>query len=189
MKKKIFSLAMVICCLSVIAGSTVAYVRTKTVAQAAVTTGKIDITLNNNSVPSEESHIEDETEYMEFHLGTVAPGDELGWDVTVTNEKDSATAYIRVKYMDEVAGAETEVLDIKENGFWTYKDGWYYYNEALESGETTESLFDAINVKVDLDNSVRGSDGKIMVYAQAVQRANNGENVMEAQGWPAMPKI
>ena len=190
MKKKIFSLAMVICCLSIIAGSTVAYVRTKTVAQTTVTTGKIDITLNNNSEPTEVP-VKDGTEYMELYLGTVAPGDKLDWDVTVTNEKDSATAYIRVKYVDEVANAESarEVLDITENDFWTYKDGWYYYNEALESGETTESLFESINVKVDLDNSVRGSDGKIMVYAQAVQRANNGENVMDAQGWPAMPKI
>lgn len=183
-------MAMVICCLSVIAGSTVAYVRTKTVAQAAVTTGKIDITLNNNSVPSETPVASSDTDYMEMHLGTLAPGDKLNWNITVTNEKDSAIAYIRLKYDDEITEADSasEVLEITENEYWTYKDGWYYYNEAVEGGETTESLFDAINVKVDLDNSVRGADGIIRVYAQSVQRANNGKNVMEAQGWPAIPK-
>ena len=190
MKKKIFSLAMVICCLSLIVGSTVAYVRTKTVATGAITTGKIDITLNEKEMPVGLNSAQDGTDYAALHLGTVVPGDKLDWNITVTNEKDSATAFIRVKYIDEVANTENprDVLKITENDFWTYKDGWYYYNEPVKGGETTEQLFEALEIELDLDNSVRGSDGTIMVYAQAVQYANNGESALEAQGWPAMPE-
>ena len=76
------------------------------------------------------------------------------------------------------------VLDI-DTTKWTEKDGWYYYNEMLQPGDTTPPLFTAVSFSENMPNLYQEATAKIDVKAQAVQAANNGDTVLEAAGWPA----
>ena len=69
---------------------------------------------------------------------------------------------------------------------WTEgEDGYWYYNKALESGETTAPLFDTVEFALKMGNEYQESTCVIDVTAQAVQTANNGSSALEAAGWPA----
>ena len=68
---------------------------------------------------------------------------------------------------------------------WTMKDGWWYYNTALQTGEITKPLFEKVVFSgPDMDNKYQLCTVVIDVTAQAVQQANNGTTVWEALGWP-----
>ena len=68
---------------------------------------------------------------------------------------------------------------------WTQKDGWWYYNTTIASGETTKPLFDEVVFSGPyMDNKYQSCTVVIDVTAQAVQKANNGATVWEALGWP-----
>ena len=68
---------------------------------------------------------------------------------------------------------------------WTLKDGWWYYNTAIKSGEMTKPLFEEVVFSgPDMDNKYQNCTVMIDVNAQAVQTVNNGETVWEALGWP-----
>jgi len=70
---------------------------------------------------------------------------------------------------------------------WTLgEDGWYYCKAVLLAGEETAPLFE--NVVFDIaamGNEYQNCTASVNVVAQAVQAANNGAAVEEAQGWPA----
>ena len=67
---------------------------------------------------------------------------------------------------------------------WTEKDGYYYYTKALKPGEVTAPIFTAVTFKADMGNEYQNATATVDVSAQAVQTANNGSSVMDAQGWP-----
>ena len=68
---------------------------------------------------------------------------------------------------------------------WTQQDGWWYYNTAIKSGETTKPLFEEVVFSGPyMDNKYQLCKVVIDVTAQAVQQANNGATVWEALGWP-----
>jgi predicted ribosomally synthesized peptide with SipW-like signal peptide len=68
---------------------------------------------------------------------------------------------------------------------WTYKDGYYYYNEALESGSVTIPLFKNVYFSADMGNEFTNSQILFTVRCEATQRNGNGEDPLAAQGWPA----
>jgi hypothetical protein len=69
---------------------------------------------------------------------------------------------------------------------WTEKDGWWYYNTAVQSGERTKPLFEVVAFSgPHMDNKYQDCTVVIEVNAQAVQKANNGDTVKEALGWSA----
>ena len=58
--------------------------------------------------------------------------------VTVTSREDSGPVYIRVKAF---AGSEYELRYLDESGKWTPgADGYYYYSDIVNGGETTAVL-------------------------------------------------
>ena len=67
---------------------------------------------------------------------------------------------------------------------WTEKDGYYYYTKPLKPGEVTAPIFTAVTFKADMGNEYQNATATVDVFAQAVQTANNGATVMDAQGWP-----
>ena len=68
---------------------------------------------------------------------------------------------------------------------WSQKDGWWYYNTTIASGETTKPLLDEVVFSGPyMDNKYQSCTVVIDVTAQAVQKANNGATVWEALGWP-----
>lgn len=94
--------------------------------------------------------------------------------------------YVRVR----VTASPEEQLEIggwdRQN--WTEKeDGYYYYNKALESGESTTPLFKEVSVKKEYEETIEGFE--VNVYQEAVQakmNAADGSSTTDAaQIWEA----
>ena len=110
-------------------------------------------------------------------------------------------AWIRVKYtltVYDVNGEEMEIpaeelakviLIDPDTANWTQKDGWWYCKDAAGTGEATKPLFREVAFSgPNMDNRYQGCTLYIQVNAQAVQKANNKETVLEAAGWPPEPE-
>lgn len=196
MKKKIFSLAMVICCLAVLTISgTLAYFTAEDTATNVITTGTIDIDLK------ETIGVDPETgEDIPFTDVTgVMPSQAIDKIVTVKNINDAMPAFVRVlvtptitlaqEYADKQDEIDLSLISIDYNTRdWTYneEDGYWYYNEILETGAETPALFTKVTFAKEMGNMYQGATVTIDVRAEAVQVKNNpGTTALTAQGWPA----
>ena len=186
-KRKILVCAVIISCLSLSAYGTIAYFTADAVASNVITSGNIKIDLKETAIPEEGGS----PVPFENRIG-VMPGTAVSKIVQVENI-GSQPAYIRVGVDKEIFLAEenTEEPDLSlvswdvNSDFWEEKDGFYYYKEVLETGQTSEPLFTEVVFDETMGNMYQNSKAEITVLAQATQVAHNGNNVMEAQGWPA----
>ena len=187
MKRKLLAGALMAICLSVAAYGTVAYFTAEDTAQNVITAGNIQISLEETAIPSDGGDpvpFEDVTGVM--------PGAEVSKIVQVENTGDN-TAFVRIRLEKEILladGVEGEpdadlvTMDINTQ-HWTEQDGYYYYNEPLAAGETTEPLFTAVSFSKDMGDLYQNSQAAITAYAGATQADNNGESALQAAGWPA----
>lgn len=185
MKRKLLILSVLAICIATLAAGSLAYFNTEQKARNVITSGNIDIAL-------QEWADKEKTEpFPENGVSGVMPGSEVTKIVEVKNT-GSSDAWVRVKVTKDISlaeGVEAQVdlgllkLDC-DKGYWTEKDGYYYYHEALKPGETTKALFAAVTFDSTMGNEYQNATATVDVLAQAVQTANNGESVMEAQGWP-----
>lgn len=187
MKRKLLFLAAAVICLSIAATGTLAYFNQEYRQTNVITTGKVDIMLN-------EWTYDDEGKKVPFKdLNGVMPGTSVTKIPEVENTGKS-DAWIRVKVekkilldgKEEIPQAEVEnliSLDINE-AWWTYQDGYYYYNGELEPTKTTEPVFTKVSLSKDMDNQFKNATITVDVIAQAVQVANNGDSAIKANGWP-----
>ena len=186
MKRKMLIISLLVMCLSLFAGGTLAYFTTIGKARNVVTAGNIGIDV-----------IERDAQGNPFEDVTgVVPGEVIDKIVTVKNTTEANPCWVRIGIEKEILLAPEKSgdidlslleLDINEE-FWTEEDGYYYYLEAVEPGEETEPLFRTVTFnKIKMGNLYQGCTAKINVEAQAVQSANNGGSVWEAKGWPKSP--
>ena len=186
-KRKILVCAVIISCLSLSAYGTIAYFTADAVASNVITSGNIKIDLKETAIPEEGGS----PVPFENRIG-VMPGTAVSKIVQVENI-GSQSAYIRVGVDKEIFLAEenTEEPDLSlvswdvNSDFWEEKDGFYYYKEVLETGQTSEPLFTEVVFDASMGNMYQNSKAEITVTAQATQVAHNGNNALEAQGWPA----
>ena len=189
-KKKTFSLAVILICLSVLGSGTLAYFTDSTTAHNVITTGNIDIEL-------QETQLQDgkEVAYNQEVFG-VMPGTDVSKIVRVSNEGNN-DAWVRVAVTKRITLAdgtpckEDPNLIIRYNlgtapEQWTYMqdEGYYYYNSILKAGQETTPLFKDVLFDKKMGNEYQNSTAQVYVYAQATQVDNNGETVFDAQGWP-----
>ena len=114
-------------------------------------------------------------------------------DVSIKNTGDTQS-YIRVKlvftWKDKDGNVSAQPVTDQDYKMdlnkvdWFEKDGYYYYTKALTPGEVTAPIFTAVTFKADMGNEYQNATATVDVSAQAVQTANNGATVMDAQGWP-----
>lgn len=187
MKKwKIVALCTALACLSIVASGTLAYFTASETAHNVITSGGVAIQLHEFSERGNEELVPWQD------VDGVMPGAEISKIVTVENT-GASDAWVRVKVDKTIILAdgdkgkpEVMKLDIKD-AFWTEQDGYYYYNDPLAPGETTPPLFTIVTFDPKMGNEYQGSTAHIDVKADAVQVANNpveGNNVLDAQGWP-----
>ena len=189
MKKRIFVLAVVLICLSVLASTTIAYFTDTDIARNVITSGGIDIHIIEQQL-SDGKLVDFPNEPI-----PVMPASTVSKIVSVQNTDEPA--WIRVIYTVTVYDIEGRTMDIPAEELakvigitpdttnWTMKDGWWYYNYAVKTGETTLPLFEKVVFSgPHMDNKYQNCTVVIDVDAQAVQAANNGTNAMEAMGWP-----
>lgn len=184
MKRKILIGALLCICLSILAGGSLAYYTAENTAHNVITTGGIDIAV-------QEWADEDKTEpFPEDGVDDVMPGTAVTKIVEVKNT-GSNDAYVRVKVdksIDLVGEGTPDlsllVLDMNDAEWTAGDDGYYYYNQTLKPGEVTAPLFTTVAFDPGMDNLYQNSSAAVDVAAYAVQADNNGDTVLDAQGWP-----
>ena len=188
MKKKILYIALVLICLSIITGGTLSYFAAGDTARNVITSGGIDVKIveqqlvDGKLLPYPETPVE------------VMPATTVSKIVSVQNVEE--TAWVRVSYTVTVYDSTGKVLEVPADELekvivispdsenWTEKDGWWYCNAALGTGESSAPLFEEVVFSgAEMDNKYQNCTTEIDVVAQAVQAANNGSTVFEALGW------
>lgn len=165
-KKKILSLALAASLAAVaIVGSSLAYFTDKEQKDNVLTIGNVDITLTEPGWDAEGSK----------DAPDAYPGEPLRKDPTVKNEgKNPAFVRIKVEGLDclgegNMITYRTDYVDDTLGENWVNgEDGYFYYTQVLEVGETTDALFDQIVIPTTVTNGFDGSYD-VVVKAEAVQ--------------------
>ena len=189
MKKKLFYIAVIVICLSIITGSTLAYYTTSDTARNVITSGGIDVTV------VEQEYVGGTLRPYQGQPVPVMPETEVSKIVSAQSNRQSA--WIRMNYNVAVYSSDGKQLNIPAEELdrvivitpnptnWIEKDGWWYYPDAIGGGSSTQPLFTEVAFSgPHKDNKYQQCTVVIDVTAQAVQKANNGSSVMEALGWP-----
>jgi len=187
MKKKILLLSLIAIFMSLVAYGTTAFFTYEGTATNVITTGNVDISLNEWTL-SEESgkRIPSSNDSIAIHPGAVVSkiaevqntGDNDAW-VRISVEKIITLA----DGIDAEPNVSLIELDLNTSS-WIEKDGYYYYCEKLHPGEVTEPIFTCVTFSASMNNDYQNSSVSVKVTAYATQTANNGNAVFEANGWP-----
>lgn len=179
MKRKLTVIAAIAICISILALGSLAYFTAQDNAENHITTGNLAIDV-----------VEIGADGQPFVNQTgVMPGDTVVKKVSVSNIGDN-TAWIRVKVTPTcTANGNALPMDGITLNYnttdWTYSNGYYYFNNPVDANNSTADLFTNVTFDAALGNEYQNAELIIDVEADAVQYANNGATVMEAQGWPA----
>ncbi len=187
MKKRIVLVCALVLCIGISVLSTVAYFTAEDTARNVITAGSLDIEVIEECENEEGELVPYPGEPIQ-----VLPGAKVSKIVSVKN--NDAEAYVRIKLDVAVKDPEGNALDadgavltVCSNEMWLANednDGWFYYNGTVKSGEITLPVIDGVEFSADMGDEFQGAVVEINVTAQAVQAANNGDNVFSAQGWP-----
>ena len=193
MKKKILALAVIAMLTSVIASGTLAYYTAEERAHNVITSGGVGIELVEKTKDANGA----EVDFPKEGISSVMPGTSVSKIVKVQND-GASEAWIRVQIeasLKDVDGSDlpltfgendTRAMDYEILDEWIDgEDGYYYYKKPVAAGEYTDILFEEVKFDAAMGNEYQNSTANIIISAQAVQTANNGNSVMEAKGWPA----
>ena len=187
--KRIIAVLAITSILAVMVFQTLAFFTAEDTALNRVTMGNVALILNDDTIDPET---EEPEPFPEEGFNLVMPGDVVDKIVSVTNDGDNPI-WVRIKLDRSIilAGEAADVdfnvlgLDLNDEDWTEGEDGWFYYNEILAPGETTENLFTQVTFPTSLGNAFMNAKVEIDVLAQGVQSQNNGLTVQEAAGWPA----
>ena len=186
MKRKILLVSALVICMAVSITGTLAYYQAETQAHNVITTGNVDIRL-------QEWADEAKTESFK-NLDGIMPGTSVTKIAEVKNTGKS-DAWVRVRINTtvtrKISDNESVLLDSSGIGLNLNETSWvksgdsYYYQKILAPGETTEPLLRGVHFDQTMGNDYAGVQVDIRLKAEAVQSANNGQTVFEAAGWQA----
>ncbi len=181
-KLKLATVALIALVLTLFSHGTLAYYSVIGKTTNVVTSGEIQFIIHEMT--------DQGTEFPKEGV-YVIPGDVVSKEVTV--ESDCAHPfYLRVKLVygidsKELSAEDCFKLNINQAD-WEWHDGWYYYKQIVEPGETTPEVFSHVEiVGSKVDNDYIGKTLQLTVVAQAVQSENNpitDGKTYTASGWP-----
>ncbi|MFR8088830.1 MAG: SipW-dependent-type signal peptide-containing protein [Lachnospirales bacterium] len=186
MKKKILLVAALTICLAIAVSGTLAYFTAEDTVHNVITSGGVNIKVVEK-MQNKDGVLVD---FPEEGMKGIMPGADVSKIVSVENTGESET-WIRVKVEAKITSADdkelpVDVMDYEVSENWHMDfDGYIYYAKPVAPGESTEILFDTVYFAPEMGNEYQNCTANIVICAQAVQTANNGKNVLEAQGWPA----
>ena len=181
-RRKLGLIALVAIVLSLFSHATLAYYTNISTATNVVTSGGIRFLIHETT--------DQGTPFPEGGV-YVIPGDVVSKKVNIQSDC-TQPFYLRVKLLygvdsQELTAEECLKLNINED-YWQHHDGWYYYCQTVEPGETTPYIFSQVEIIGDkVDNRYIGKVLSLTVNAQAVQSENNplvDGNIYTASGWP-----
>lgn len=182
MKRKLLILSLLVILAALTAAGTLAYYTDSARTHNVITSGKVNIDLLEWADEKHKEPFQDKTGVM--------PGTKVTKIVEVKNTGTGA-AFVRLRVETEVLSAEGEKmgpkhvrLDFNQTD-WIYQDGYYYYARSLQPGETTVPLFTAVTFAAEMGNTYQNATAHVNVSAYAVQSANNGDDPLNAEGWPS----
>ena len=188
MKKKIFAIAMMLICISIIATTTLAYFTDVGTSRNVITTGGIRLEL------VEQQLVEGALVDYPAEPIPVMPGQSVSKIVSVKGMEQEA--WIRMRFevtlynalgepMELTAEELARLVIIQPDGTnWIYSEGWWYCDLPVAAGVSTPALFDTVTFASNMGNEYQRSTVYVDVTAQAVQKANNGATALDAVGWP-----
>lgn len=179
MKKKILLLCLILALLSMASAGTYAYYNKNFVVTNTITTASLELTIHETGADGKPYPTDP---------AVILPGDVVSKVVRVENSGNQPM-YLRVKLTPGVndptlSAADCIHMDINHTD-WTARDGYYYYNKALNPGEITPALFSEVTfVGEKVTNAYLGKLFSLDVATFAVQSVHNGDSPLEAKGWP-----
>lgn len=192
MKRKLLIASVLVIVIASLSLGTLAYFNSSTIAHNVITSGNIDIELVEKTKDGDAL-----IDFPEGGIKGVLPGTDVSKIVTVKN-RGSGTAWIRVKVTSQITGKEAlpDAIEIGGekipvmtfaigNDWIDGGDGYYYYKNPVATGGTTTALLEQVHFAKEMGNEYQNCTANLIVEAQAVQTANNGETVLAAAGWPA----
>ena len=182
MKKKFFALSVMAMLIAICSFGTAAFYNAQDTAHNVITMGNVNIAI---------SEWADEEKTIEFsNVDGVLPNTSVTKVVEIRNTGKS-DAWVRVRIEKNISlNSDSEgdtgliSLNINEGAWIDGNDGYYYYSKKLSEDEVTEPVFTKVEFSKDMDNSYVGAVCSVEVFAEAVQSANNGGEVLSADGWP-----
>lgn len=191
MKKRIVALAVSAICLATVASSTLAYFTDEQHVHNILTSGGISIQV----VETMQGEGDAMVEFPKEGLRGIMPGTVVSKTVQIQNT-GANEAWIRVKVDSSIIDADgknlalnlqdgTEVItyDVLD-GWQPGTDGYFYYEKPVPIQMLTTPLFETVRFAPQMGNEYQNCTANIVISAQAVQTANNGDTVMDASGWP-----
>ena len=182
MKRKLLILSVLAICIATLATGTLAFFTAEGKAHNVITTGGVEIAVQEWADEDKQTPFE--------NLNGVMPGVPVTKIAEIKNT-GASDAWIRVRIEKNIrlAGGGTPDTDLVRLNLnqtnWTQgNDGYLYYNEVLQPGEVTEPIFTKVTLDAAMGNEYQKATASVDVSAQAVQKANNGDSAMNAQGWP-----
>ena len=202
-KKNLVLVALLALLVGLGAYGTVAYFSGEAHVTNVITTGTVNITLQETKA--------DGSPWQD--VDGIVSGETVDKLVWVENPKTdtAAPAWVRVQVTNQVETNGTIIqddpvlsidfnlapADTADTKYWVKgENGWYYYSVPLNPGEKTELLFQNVTFDTSMGNEYQGATVNVDVTAQAVQYKNNqgagsspitqltSENYTQIQGWP-----
>ena len=105
----------------------------------------------------------------------------------VSTDGEELSVMLETPTTDDEGTADEPAVSFDDNTKdWVVgADGAFYFNSKLAAGQTTDALFNNVTLNKLLPNEYQNCTVNVVISVQAVQCANNGDSVLEAQGWPA----
>ena len=181
-KKKIILIVSVVIIIVLAAGSSAFFVKSG-ISKNTITASNVKIDV----VMTEEKN---GSTVVVSGKTPIVPGSNVSRIARVKNT-GKEDAWVRVYLSVSDGNREMSVHDfgyVEVDGInttsWTEKDGYYYYDRPLASGETSDPLFDELRFADDMGNSYAGSNLSFNVNGEGTQVKHNGDSALDAQGWP-----
>lgn len=182
MKRKLLILSVLAICIATLAAGTIAFFTAEGKAHNVITTGGVEIAVQEWADVEKTKPFEDLTGVMPNTTVT---------KIAEIKNTGASDAWVRVKVEKNIklqgeGTPDTGLVELTLNTTdWTEgEDGYFYYKEALKPGEVTAPIFTAVTFNAAMGNEYQNATATVDIVAQAVQTANNGDTVMDAKGWP-----
>ena len=188
MKRKLLLLSVMVICVAIAAVGTLAFFNTEAVAHNVITTGGVEIAVQEWADEGKTQPFKD--------LSDIMPSMTVTKIAEIRNTGASA-AWVRVKLTPAIELADAVLPDgftvntglvkpdVNTDDWTEGEDGYFYYKEALKPGETTAPVLNSVTFDVAMGNEYQGATATVDIVAQAVQKDNNGDSALTAKGWPA----
>lgn len=174
-KRRILLVSAVALLMALLAAMTLAFFTTTVKTENVITASNVRLTLNDSDNAGQTLQI--------------MPGDTVEKAVSVKNSGDMPF-YVRVRLEVSVSNANLPAADCLSMNIntadWTYKDGYYYYKQAVQPGTQTIPLFTKVSVDGSkVDNRYLAEMFTLATHAYGVQSAHNTDSALTAGGWPS----